>query len=108
LDRWHTVDPLADPWDPETEWVKGYYGFTGNYPRSNSEFNRVSTDYLRLKSIEVGYTLPKLGASSFNVRVFANAYNMITWTGVRFVDPEHPDSYLGRLYPLNKTYTVGV
>lgn len=108
LDRWHTVDPLADPWDPETEWVKGYYGFTGNYPRSNSEFNRVSTDYLRLKSIEVGYTLPKLGASSFNVRVFANAYNMITWTGVRFVDPEHPDSDLGRLYPLNKTYTVGV
>ena len=108
LDRWHPVDPLADPYDPETEWVRGYYGFTGHYPRPNSEFNRVSTNYLRLKSIEVGYTLPKLRASSLNVRVFANAYNPVTFTKVKFVDPEHPDSDLGRLYPLNKTYTVGV
>lgn len=109
LDRWHPVDPLADPYDPETEWVKGYYAYTGHYPRNNSEFNRVSTDYLRLKSIEVGYTLPKIGgASSMNLRVFANAYNLLTFTGVKFVDPEHPDDELGRMYPLNKTVTLGV
>lgn len=107
LDRWHPVDPMADPYDPETEWISGYYGYTGNYPRNNSEFNRVSTAYLRLKSIEVGYTLqPKM--TSMNVRVFANAYNLFTITGVKYVDPEHPDSDLGRLYPLSKTYTVGV
>ena len=29
-------------------------------------------------------------------------------TGVKFVDPEHPDDDLGRMYPLNKTYTMGV
>ncbi len=110
LDRWHPVDPLADPYNPETEWVSGYYGYTGRYPRGNSDFNRVSTSYLRLKSIEIGYTLPKKtrALSSMNVRVFANAYNMFTMTGVKFVDPEHPDSDNGRLYPLNKTYTVGV
>jgi TonB-linked SusC/RagA family outer membrane protein len=110
LDRWHPVDPLADPYDPETEWVSGYYGYTGRYPRENSEFNRVSTAYLRLKSIEFGYTLPKKirALASMNVRVFANAYNVFTITGVKFVDPEHPDSDNGRLYPLNKTYTVGV
>ncbi len=109
LDRWHPVDPQADPYDPETEWVSGYYGFTGRYPREHSEFNRVSTAYLRLKSIEVGYTLPKLRASSsMNLRVFANAYNLFTITAVKFVDPEHSDDELGRLYPLNKTYTVGV
>lgn len=109
LDRWHPADPLADPYDPETEWVSGYYGYTGHYPRSNSEFNRVSTAYLRLKSIEVGYTLPKLKTiPSMNLRVFANAYNLFTITGVKFVDPEHPDDDLGRMYPLSKTYTVGV
>lgn len=109
LDRWHPVDPLADPYDPETEWVSGYYGYTGHYPRGNSEFNRVSTAYLRLKSVELGYTLPGVRAvSSMKLRVFANAYNLFTMTGVKFVDPEHPDSDLGRLYPLNKTYTVGV
>lgn len=109
LDRWHPVDPLADPYDPETQWESGYYGYTGNYPRNNSDFNRVSTAYLRLKSIELGYTLPKRSpSSSMNVRVFANAYNLFTLTGVKFVDPEHPDSDNGRLYPLNKTYTLGV
>jgi TonB-linked SusC/RagA family outer membrane protein len=110
LDRWHPVDPLADPYNPETAWVNGYYGYTGHYPRENSEFNRVSTAYLRLKSIELGYTLPKKtrALAAMNVRVFANAYNMFTITGVKFVDPEHPDSDMGRLYPLNKTYTVGV
>jgi hypothetical protein len=110
LDRWHPVDPQADPYNPETEWVSGHYGFTGRYPRENSEFNRVSTAYLRLKSIELGYTLPKKirAFSSMNLRVFANAYNLFTITGVKFVDPEHPDDELGRMYPLNKTYTLGV
>jgi TonB-linked SusC/RagA family outer membrane protein len=109
-DRWHPVDPTADPYNPETEWAGGYYGYTGRYPRENSDFNRVSTAYLRLKSIELGYTLPKKTRilSSMNVRVFANAYNMFTITGVKFVDPEHSDDELGRLYPLNKTYTVGI
>jgi TonB-linked SusC/RagA family outer membrane protein len=108
--RWHPVDPTADPYNPETEWASGYYGYTGRYPRENSSFNRVSTSYLRLKSIELGYTLPKKTRllSSMNVRVFANAYNMFTITGVKFVDPEHSDDELGRLYPLNKTYTVGI
>lgn len=110
LDRWHPVDPTADPYDPETQWVGGYYGYTGRYPRGNSDFNRVSTAYLRLKSLEIGYTLPKKGGvlSALDLRVFANAYNLFTITGVKFVDPEHPDSDLGRLYPLNKTYTLGV
>ncbi|RAW02175.1 SusC/RagA family TonB-linked outer membrane protein [Pseudochryseolinea flava] len=109
-DRWHPVDPTADPYNVNTEWTGGYYGFTGRYPRENSDFNRVSTAYLRLKSIEVGYTLPKKikALSAMNLRVFANAYNVFTITGVKFVDPEHPDDDLGRLYPLNRTYTVGV
>jgi TonB-linked SusC/RagA family outer membrane protein len=109
LDRWHPVDPYADPYDPATEWVSGYYGYTGHYPISNSQFNRVSTAYFRLKSIEFGYTLPKIKAlSSMNLRIFANAYNLFTITKVKFVDPEHPDDELGRLYPLNKTYTLGM
>lgn len=108
-DRWHPVDPMADPYSPSTEWVSGYYGYTGRYPRSNSSFNRVKTDYLRLKSIELGYTIPEIKAlRGMSLRVYANAYNVFTWTGVKFVDPEHPDDDLGRMYPLNKTYTLGM
>lgn len=108
-DRWHPADENADPYDPNTEWVKGYYAYTGHYPSANSTFNRVSTAYLRLKQIELGYTLPKWKAfPSLNLRVYANAYNLLTITGVKFVDPEHPSDDLGRLYPLNRTYTFGV
>lgn len=109
LDRWHPVDPTADPYSPSTQWVSGYYAYTGRYPRNNSSFNRVSTAYLRLKSIEIGYTLPRIAKmSNVSLRIYANAYNLLTFTGVKFVDPEHPDDDLGRMYPLNKTYTLGM
>jgi TonB-linked SusC/RagA family outer membrane protein len=110
LDRWHPVDPTADPYAPTTQWASGYYAYTGRYPIANSTFNRVSTAYLRLKSLEFGYTIPKTvrAFSTMNLRVFANAYNLFTITKVKFVDPEHPDDDLGRMYPLNKTYTVGI
>lgn len=108
-DRWHPVDENADPYDPATKWAKGYYAYTGHYPKANSTFNRVSTAYLRLKQIEVGYTLPKWRVlPTLNLRVYANAYNLFTITGVKFVDPEHPSDDLGRLYPLNRTYTIGL
>ena len=108
-DRWHPADENANPYDPNTKWVKGYYAYTGHYPSANSTFNRVSTAYLRLKQIELGYTLPKWKVfPSLNLRVYANAYNLFTITGVKFVDPEHPSDDLGRLYPLNRTYTFGV
>ena len=108
-DRWHPADDNADPYDPNVTWVKGYYAYTGHYPSANSSFNRVSTAYLRLKQVELGYTLPKWRAfPSLNLRVYANAYNLLTITGVKFVDPEHPSDDLGRLYPLNRTYTFGV
>lgn len=109
LDRWHPADPDADIYDPDIEWISGKRAYTGRSPRENSSFNRVSTAYLRLKSIELGYTIPRIKAlSSMNLRVFANAYNLFTITGVNFVDPERPDDDYGRLYPLNRTYTLGL
>lgn len=109
LDRWHPTDPKADLYDPATTWIPGHYSYTGRWVRTNSEFNRVSTAYLRLKSIELGYELPTLAmAPDMHLRVFANAYNLLTLTKVKFVDPEHPDDDLGRMYPLNKTFTLGL
>jgi TonB-linked SusC/RagA family outer membrane protein len=103
LDRWHPVDAGADPYDQTLGWVSGEHALTGHSPIKNSSFNRVSTSYLRLKSVELGYTIPKIG-----LRLFANAYNIFTLTGLKYVDPEHPDSDYGRLYPLNKTVTIGL
>lgn len=111
LDRWHPANGSYDIYDPTLEWVEGYYGYTGHYPTGNSEFNRVSTAFLRIKSIEIGYSLPKFKSpefKDFSLRVFFNAYNPFTFTGLKFVDPEHAGDDLGRLYPLAKNYTLGL
>ncbi len=112
LDRWHPVDPDQHPFDPSCEWIPGYYSFGGAkaMPKDDSEFMIQKGDYLRLKSAEIGYTFPKQWLSSVgvkNLRVYFNAYNLFTITGVRGVDPEKPTDLYGYMYPLNKTFNFG-
>ncbi|MDR1723297.1 MAG: TonB-dependent receptor [Tannerella sp.] len=106
-DRWHPADPKADPYDPRIEWIPGHFAMTGTLPNTNSAFNTEDASYLRLKTVELGYTLPKISGIK-NVRIFVNAYNVLTITKVRYVDPEHPADTYGYLYPLNKTYSLGL
>lgn len=111
LDRWRPANGSYDIYDPSLEWTSGYYAYTGHYPSDKSDFNRVSTAFLRLKSIEIGYTLPKFKSPAmkdFGLRIYFNAYNPLTITKLKFVDPEHAGDDLGRMYPLNKTYTIGL
>jgi TonB-linked SusC/RagA family outer membrane protein len=111
MDRWHPVDPKADPYSPSTQWVPGRFAYTGITPDENSSFNVEDGAYLRLKTIELGYTIPAnilKRMSMKNFRVFVNAYNLVTFSKVKYVDPEHPLDNFGYLYPLNKTVSVGL
>jgi TonB-linked SusC/RagA family outer membrane protein len=48
-------------------------------------------DYLRIKNLELGYTFQQSllrHAKISNLRVFVNAYNLITWTRLDYFDPE--------------------
>lgn len=111
LDRWHPVDSKANPYDPNTEWIKGKYAYTGTNPEHNSKFNMHNATYLRLKTIELGYTLPtaltqKVGVRS--ARLYINGYNLFTFSQMKYVDPEHTADQWGYLYPMNKTVSFGV
>jgi len=111
LDRWHPATPTADPYDPHTQWVPGYYAYTGTVAADNTERSIQNAAYLRIKTVELGYTLPrqwmkKAGLTS--ARFYVNCYNLATFTGLKFLDPEHPADLYGYLYPLNKTYNVGL
>lgn len=120
MDRWHPVDPTADPYNPATKWKSGDYAYTGSSPNVDSDFNVQNAAYLRLKNIEIGYTLPKRWLSTINiqsVRVYFSAYNLLTFTKLKHMDPEfftNPDQSkggygdLGYNYPLNKTVTIGL
>lgn len=70
--------------------------------------------YLRLKSLQIGYTLP----SSFTrkvlldkVRIFAAGENLLTITNLtKVMDPETAGVGVrgGTVYPLSKTYSFGI
>jgi hypothetical protein len=73
----------------------------------NSEHNAISTSYLRLKTLELGYTIP-IGSGIESLRVFLNGYNLLTLSKAKYFDPEHPEDSWGNVYPLNKTASVGL
>jgi hypothetical protein len=119
LDRWHTTNPTADVFNPNTTWVPGYYPAMGS-PTASGTLAVQNATYLRIKSLELGYTIPstmlkRVGISRF--RVYVNSYNLATLTGLKYADPEHPGvvangadwnySQGGYLYPLNRTFNIG-
>ncbi|MBN2639522.1 MAG: TonB-dependent receptor [Bacteroidales bacterium] len=110
MDRWHPVDPTMDPFDPNNEWVSGEYSYGATTSEDDSQYAIQRGTYVRLKNIELGYTLPKSMLRRMkvdNVRFFVNGYNLLTFSGVEGVDPEKPDDLYGYMYPLNKTVNVG-
>ena len=111
LNNYHPADPKADPYNPATIWVPGAFAYTGTTADVNSSFNYTSAAYVRLKSAEVGYSLPAAILSHIGikgVRVFVSGYNLFTITKVKYVDPEHPSGTYGYLYPLDKLFNVGL
>lgn len=92
-----------------------------NIPRltaaDNTDNTRASTywvqdaSFLRLKNIQLSYSLPKhfFGKTLQSVRVYVNAQNAITWTKFKGLDPEVSDYYRsGIQYPNVRMITGGV
>ena len=109
-DRWHRTDYM----DPNSEWVSGKYpALNANSWGQNSTYWWRSANYVRLKNIEIGYTLPESILQSLNMnrlRIFANGFNVLTFSkGLDFVDPEHTDDRnWGYVYPLTLNVNFGV
>lgn len=76
---------------------------------ANTYFLR-KTDYIRLKQLEVGYTLPasltsRLGIE--NLRLYANGFNLLTWDNFGLMDPEARNQ-AGHYYPQKRVVNVGL
>lgn len=110
-DRWHR----ADPYDPNSEWIPGYYpairnGNTGPNHR-NSDFWLTNVKFLRLKNLEIGYTFPKQLTSKIyaeKVRVYVSGSNLFSFdnVGKYQIDPEI-DARAAVVYPQQRTFLVG-
>jgi len=89
------------------------------YPQLNlsrgsgtGSFNYFDGSLLRLKNVELSYTLPKKWMKTINVssmRVFANGDNLIVWTKMPSDGEGSSSGTLGgRNYPLKRVATIGV
>ena len=90
----------------------------GNFAQF-SEFNLYSASFVRLKNVEIGYTLPNVVAQKLklsNLRVYLNAFNVFTLSEIDFMDPEgradgsDPNSSRtdANYYPQLRVFNAGV
>lgn len=94
--------------DPYAFWPR-----LANYSIENN--NQTSTwfmqdaSFLRLKSVELGYTVPdhinkRLNMS--NLRVYVSGTNLLSWSSFKLWDPEMAGNGLG--YPIQRVINVGL
>jgi TonB-linked SusC/RagA family outer membrane protein len=80
------------------------------YFSNRNTYYMMSTDYIRLKNVEIGYTLPaKIGkkAGVGNLRVYANGLNLRTWAKQNIFDPESINTSL-QYYPQARIINTGL
>lgn len=85
------------------------YGGNANNYRASTFWLRNGA-YLRLKTLELGYTLPETltnRAYLKNARFYVIGQNILTFSSFKLWDPEMGSSN-GEKYPLSKTWTFGV
>ena len=112
------VERHTESWTAE----RATSGAVINYPRITTQaspnnlpntFFIVDASYIRLKNVEVGYTLPtnlsrKIGSKG--IRLYANGLNLYTWDKLptKDFDPEVGGARGNLAYPELRIYNVGV
>ncbi|SHE32642.1 TonB-linked outer membrane protein, SusC/RagA family [Mariniphaga anaerophila] len=116
-DRWHR----EDLYDLNSAWIPGKYPAArleqdmGMFYTRNSDLWRKNASYIRLKSVELGYTFnpKKLKEQGIDrLRIYFNANNLLTFCD-SFVKPFDPEKIAGSYsagldYPLTQAYTFGL
>ncbi|MEW2922560.1 TonB-dependent receptor [Muricauda sp. ANG21] len=110
-DRSNVLEYWINRWTPEnpSEFLPRLGGQNNTV---TSTFYMRDASYLRLKNIELGYTIPKEVTRKMKIdrlRVFAGGQNILTFTRLDDFDPERAaGAQSNRLTPLYKTITLGI
>ena len=103
---------LKDAWSPNNtsaEYPQMWVGTRAINDR-NSDFWLRNAAYLRLKTITLGYTLPKFSIRNWDInhlRVYISGQNILTWSPLEGFDPE-AGSGTGAYYPQQKSFSIGL
>lgn len=104
----------------ENTWRSSADAYTAKFPRASSlhatnnyagtDLYLINSSYLRLKSIEIGYSFnfPFMKKMKMNdCRLYMNGYNLLTFTGFKWGDPESRQSDRPN-YPLTRVFNIGL
>ena len=106
---------FRDSWDAETnpdgKFPRPLSSWTHNLSNVPSSFWIIDASYLRVKNLQIGYTLPKkmiAGIGLSHLRVYYSGQNLLTFTGFnKGFDPEAPAGARA-YYPQVKVNTFGL
>ncbi len=79
------------------------------YFSNRNTYYMMSTDYVRLKNVEIGFTLPEDIGKRVGIkglRIYANGLNLATWAKQDIFDPESLNSSL-QYYPQSRVINLG-
>ncbi|MDR0575141.1 MAG: TonB-dependent receptor [Tannerella sp.] len=77
---------------------------------AESDFWMKDASFVRLKNLEIGYTLPKTLAENLkisNLRIYLSGHNLLTFDKLKVMDPES-DQAGANYYPQMKLFNTGV
>ncbi|MFZ5430154.1 MAG: SusC/RagA family TonB-linked outer membrane protein [Bacteroidota bacterium] len=100
--------------EDESTWATATYprlslANKANNQRTSTYWAR-STEMVRLKTMELGYTLPEKLSRSLkmqNIRFYVNGYNLLTWQSSDLMDIEARSTHYV-IYPIQKILNAGV
>ena len=95
--------------DPNAEYPRLTYGDNSNNNRASTFWLRDGS-YLRLKTLDIGYSLPTTVVNKLRmnkIRFFFVGTNLLTFSKFKLWDPEMASSD-GKKYPLSRTFSLGV
>jgi TonB-linked SusC/RagA family outer membrane protein len=102
-------------WSPENQDMYAMYPRLGTTRQNiennlqNSTWWMRSGSFMRLKSLELGYTLPAMLSNKMHLtkcRIYFNGLNLYTWSAFKLWDPELGGN--GFAYPIQKVFNVGI
>lgn len=99
------------PENPEASYPRTFNRDEEYWRNQRSTFWLRNTNYLRLKNLEFGYSLPlsfnqRLGIQNF--RVYVSGFNLLTYSpGLKDFDPESDDAS-GQSYPVQRVVNAGI
>lgn len=106
-------------WTPENRNTDMPRAVLSDPNRNSRESDRFleDGDFIRLRQIQLGYTLPKLWLEKIKmdkIRLYVSADNLWTWTKYDGVDPEFAQEKIlntgidGSIYPFTKSFVFGL